>query len=109
MPLVRQPVDLGLERDNVLVRLLLGCLAGWILVPALVVRVGFLQTALLAFDLLAELAVLGDVLGVVDQFHAAGFAHAIFALAVLTKVAPFPVVAAVAVLLVIAHCGSDGR
>lgn len=31
------------------------------------------------------------------------FTHAIFPLAVLTEVAPFPVVAAVAVLLVVAH------
>lgn len=70
MPLVGQALDLGLECNDVVVRFLLGGPARWILVPAFVVRVGLFEAALLALDLLAQLTVLGDILGVVDEFHA---------------------------------------
>lgn len=62
-----------------------------------------LASAILGFDLLAELALHLDVLGVVDEFHAAGFAHPILVVALGRKASPRPVAAGKLLLVIEAH------
>jgi hypothetical protein len=71
--------------------------------PALVVGLVLLVAALLALNLLAHAALLGQADGLEDHLHAARFARAVLLLAVLAEVAPLPVVAGVLVVVVVAH------
>lgn len=62
-----------------------------------------LASAILGLDLLAELALHLDVLGVVDEFHAAGFAHPILVVALGRKASPRPVATGKLLLVIEAH------
>lgn len=55
---------------------------------ALVLRTA---TSLFGIDLVAKLALLGILNGLHDELHAASFTSAVFPVAVLSEVAPFPV------------------
>lgn len=55
---------------------------------ALVLRA---PTSLFGIDLVAKLAFLGILNGLHDKLHAASFTSAVFPVAVLSEVAPFPV------------------
>ena len=106
MLLAFQPIDLTLQSLDVAQRLLdAGLVALRLAAPAVVVIDVLGAAALFGLNLEAELAFLGQAQGLVDHLHAAGFAGAVFCLAVLAEVAPFPVAASVDVLFVEAHFG----
>lgn len=60
-------------------------------------------SAVLGLDLLAKLADGLDVLCVVDEFHAAGFAHSVLVVALGSKATPGPITAEESLLAVEAH------
>ena len=61
------------------------------------------SASLFSIDLVAELALLGHLDGVHDKFHTAGFTCAVFSIAMLSEVTPFPVAAAKSVLIEETH------
>lgn len=83
-----------------------GSVAARLLSPALVVVLVFRESPLFGLDLLAQLALIGQALGLVDHLHATGFARAILLLTVLAEVAPLPV-AALELKLVVETHGED--
>lgn len=105
MLLALQPVNLTLKSFNIPQSLLDTSLVALRLAAPAVVVVDVLgAAALFGLDLEAQLAFLRQPEGLVDHFHATGFAGAVLSLAVLAEVAPFPVAAGVDVLFVEAHC-----
>ena len=106
MLLALQPVNLTLKSFNIPQSLLNTSLVALRLAAPAVVIINMLgAAALFGLDLEAQLAFVRQTEGLVDHFHAAGFARAVLGLAVLAEVAPFPVAASVDVLFVEAHCG----
>lgn len=71
--------------------------------PALAVGNGLVSAAEFLFDFLAIGALVWEVNGGVEEFHAAGLANAVLAVAVLFEVAPFPVAAGELVAFVETH------
>ena len=61
------------------------------------------SASLFGIDLVAQLALLGNLDGVHDKFHTAGFTCAVFSIAMLSEVTPFPVAAAKSVLVKKTH------
>lgn len=105
MLLALQPIDFALQHLDIAQCLLNTRLVAFRLAAPAVVVVDVLgAAALFGLDLEAQLAFLRQPEGLVDHFHATGFAGAVLSLAVLAEVAPFPVAAGVDVLFVEAHC-----
>lgn len=63
------------------------------------------STSLFRVDLVAELAFLADRDRLHDEFHAACFTCAVFSVAMLSKVSPFPIAACKSMLVEEAHVG----